>query len=194
MSSKLQSSLAPIPSRQEKRKLWGLFVLLLYNDYMSVDYAKATNLANSIILEYKISEPVIPIYQIAESKGVSIKTINMPKALDRVSGFFDPTKKIIYVNAEDSAVRQCFTIAHELGHFILEHDAKEYGVLFRFPEVNGSEDVEKEANCFAANLLVPKVMLKEVMKKYSLKHEDYFLLADIFGVSKEVMKFRLMKV
>mgnify|MGYP001577598842 CR=1 FL=1 len=118
----------------------------------------------------------------------------MPGKLSRVSGFFDADSKTIYVNINDSLTRQNFTIAHELGHYILGHDTKEYGVLLRFPELNAKEDVEKEANCFAANLLVPEKMLKEIMRSYSLDKKDVPILAQIFGVSNMVMEYRLTRV
>lgn len=158
------------------------------------DYNKAQVVAEGIISEYSLSEPLVPIYDIAEAKGLSIKIVPMPEKLKSVSGFFDPDNKIIYVNEEDPPSRQTFTIAHELGHYILKHDPTKYGVLLRFPELNGQEPEEKEANCFAANLLVPEKMLDETMRKFSLTKDDTGLLSQMFGVSREVMKFRLQRI
>ena len=158
------------------------------------DYAKAQSLAESIISDYQITDPVVPVHDIAATKGLSIKVIPMPEKLKGVSGFFDPKEKTIYVNGDDVPRRQMFTVAHELGHFLLEHDPKEYGVLLRFPEVNGKDASEQEANCFAANLLVPELMLRDVMKKYSLTKEHLSTLAKLFGVSKAVMRYRLERM
>ncbi len=158
------------------------------------DYNKAQGLAESIIEKFDISEPIIPIYDIADSEGLSVKIIPMPETLKGVSGFLDPDKKIIYVNVEDAPSRQNFTVAHELGHYLLKHDPSQYQVLLRFPELNGKEPQEKEANCFAANLLVPESMLKKIIKKYDIKEEDAGLLAQVFGVSKDVIRFRLKRI
>jgi len=171
------------------------FFVLKHNGGMSLpNFENAQQLAEDVISKYSISEPVVPIYDIAQAEGVIIKIISMPENLKSVSGFIDSENKIIYVNAEDAPNRQTFTVAHELGHYLLKHDPKKYGVLLRFPEINGKEPEEKEANCFAANLLVPQKMLKETIKKYSLTKEDKSILAQMFGVSKEVMKLRLMRI
>ncbi len=155
------------------------------------EYNKATLLATEKLSEYKISEPVVPIFEIAEAEGLSVKIISMPEKLKSVSGFFDPDTSIIYVNAEDVPTRQRFTVAHELGHYLLKHDPEKYGVLLRFPELNGEDNIEKEANCFAANILVPKEQLRSIMKKYSLDENDIPIIAQLFGVSRSVIKFRL---
>lgn len=163
---------------------------------MSPNYTKAKDAVKEILSEYQISESNIPvpIYEIAESKGLTVKIVSMPPNLMGVSGFLDPEKSIVYVNAEDVPARQTFTVAHELGHFLLKHDPKKLGVLLRFPELNGKDPEEKEANCFAANLLVPEDMLKQVKKKFSLGENDVPLLAQMFGVSNQVMEFRLKTV
>lgn len=158
------------------------------------DYEKAETLASDKLIQYKVSDTVVPIFEIAEAEGLSVKVITMPDRLKGVSGFLDPTERTIYVNAEDAPTRQRFTVAHELGHYLLEHDPAKYGVLLRFPEFNGEDEEEKEANCFAANLLVPKESLKEVLKKYSLTNEDEPVLAQLFGVSKAVIRFRMKHV
>ena len=154
------------------------------------NYNLAEEKAIGILEKYDIKEPIVPIFQIAQEEGITLKFINMPQELQDVAGFFDPKKKIIFVNKEDAPNRQTFTIAHELGHYILGHEPNEYGVLPRIPNLVETNPKEKEANCFAANLLVPAKMLKEIIKKYNLK-PDAALLAEIFGVSEEVMKYRL---
>lgn len=103
------------------------------------DFKKAQTVAENIVSEYSINEPLVPIYDIAEAKRLSVKVVPMPEKLKSVSAFFDPENKIIYVNEEDPPNRQTFTIAHELGHYVLGHDPKKYGLLLRFPELNGQE-------------------------------------------------------
>ena len=53
------------------------------------------------------------------------------------------------------------------------------------------EPKEQEANCFAANLLVPKKMLEIIMKDYDLSKNDIPALSKFFGVSDDVIKYRL---
>jgi len=56
-------------------------------------------------------------------------------------------KYIIYYNDDPAipAARKRFTIAHELGHYVLKH------------KVDGDKE-EREANCFARNLLAPRLL------------------------------------
>jgi Zn-dependent peptidase ImmA (M78 family) len=96
------------------------------------------------------------------------------------------------VNDGDVFGRKMFTIAHEFGHWMLhrpyfEADKKAYAVLPRFqnPKAN---TFEREANCFAAELLVPKKLLLPVRTAGVAK------LADLFGVSREMMENRLKNV
>lgn len=160
---------------------------------MSANYDKAQQEAEKIIATYGIKEPVVPIFDIAKNFGLQVKFIKMPKNLDNVAGFLDKEGKIIYVNNDDVPNRQTFTVAHELGHYVLEHTPDEYKVLLRLPGI-ATNDVEKEANCFAANILVPETILDKIMKQYSLGKDAYVELSRIFGVSSEMMKNRLNRV
>lgn len=84
-----------------------------------------------------------------------------------------------------------FTVAHELGHIILEHDTNSpgYGVLFRdSAKPKNKNPMEQEADCFAANLLVPTSMLREYLENYP--GVPNLLLARLFGVSEEVIRWR----
>lgn len=112
---------------------------------------------------------------------------------EKVAGFCDFHAGRLYVNAGDQINRQTFTIAHELGHWILhrqyfEQHPERYRILPRFQRTEGTDPFEQEANCFAANLLVPKRLLLPV------KHASVAALASIFAVSREMMENRLKNV
>lgn len=142
--------------------------------------------------KHQIDSPVVNVFQIAESEGVKLNFVKMPDTYENVSGFFDFDTKTIFINNYDQPKRQIFTVAHELGHFILNHEKDKYGLLFRMQKINGeNSDVEKEANFFAAHLLVPYKMLKNIMNQYNLNEKDDEILASLFGVSKEMMGYRL---
>jgi Zn-dependent peptidase ImmA (M78 family) len=63
---------------------------------------------------------------------------------------------IIIINSKRSAYRQLFSIAHELGHIILRHPP----ILFMEPGKTQQSWYETQANVFAAELLMPKNILK----------------------------------
>ncbi len=147
--------------------------------------------ANKLTAIY--SAPPIPALEIAESNGVDVVFSSFGSSGDKVAGFCDFANARLYVNAEDVTERQTFTIAHELGHWILHKryfDAHpdEYEIFPRFQSVAVSNAFEKEANSFAANLLVPKRLLKPVL------HASVAHLARAFGVSQTMMEYRLKNV
>ncbi len=160
---------------------------------MEPNYNKAKDLASQILSEAEIKSPPIAVLNLAILKGLKVDFMKMYKDVGQLmSGVFDAKNKTIYVNSDDHPNRQAFTIAHELGHYVLDHKPSEYDFLPRQVTVVNSSPEEKEANCFAANLLIPKDMLDEAIKKYSLNiTNDIDVLANLFGVSKEFMKYRI---
>ncbi len=144
-------------------------------------------------LAQKYSSPPIPIYEIAENNGLNVIFADFGKNAEKVAGVCDFVNSRMYVNRADSAQRQAFTMAHELGHWILHkefflREPDKYPVLPRFSEPDRDNIFEKEANKFAACLLVPAHLLKPVAVT------PVSLLANIFGVSRTMMEFRLKNV
>lgn len=161
------------------------------------NYAKAKEEAQKLLDSMSITEPVVNVFEIAEREGIKIDFFDSqsPK-LHNVAGFFDPNEKKIYVNNSDPANRQVFTIAHELGHYKLGHKPEEYGVLMRWQRDDAKKPIEKEADEFAGNLLVPEGMLTKLMKQYKLDGSelDIDILSRLFGVSKDVIKIRISRL
>lgn len=151
----------------------------------------AERTATDLTEEY--SSPPIPVLEIAERSGVNVIFEDFGEHSEAVSGFCDFGRARLYVNADDMPERQSFTIAHELGHWMLHRDfflahPEDYPVLPRFTDPNRSDPKEKEANKFAACLLVPERLLKPV------KGAPISSLASVFGVSRTMMEFRLQNI
>lgn len=128
-------------------------------------WEKARSLADKLTLTCK--RPPIPVHRIAEENGVDVVFADFGKHTDTVAGFCDFKNAKLYVNRKDRADRQSFTIAHELGHWILHRDLflsepDLYPILPRFADPNRADPLEKEANHFAANLLVPEHLLEPI--------------------------------
>ena len=108
------------------------------------------------------------------------------KLSNGLSGYFDYTKKIIFVNDEYPATRNLFTIAHELGHYIL-HD----GTNNRYNEYHKYTPEERkreyEANDFAVKLLMP---VNKFVAIFNKKSGDLKTIARIFGVSEHMCEVR----
>ncbi len=156
----------------------------------SPNYRGAKEAADKLTSIY--TAPSVPVIEIAEQNGVNVLFVDMGKFKDEIAGFCDFQAARLYVNKDDIPARQMFTIAHELGHWILHRDAflanpDKYPVLPRFQKTDESNAFEKEANSFASNLLVPDKLLEPV------KGAPVAALADVFGVSRTMMEFRLKR-
>lgn len=139
------------------------------------------------------SSPSIPVVEVAEQNGVNVVFQDMGKYAESVAGLLDFNARRIYVNKADPVARQRFTIAHELGHWVLHRNAfladpEAYPVLPRFQRVEDSNAFEQEANAFASELLVPRHLLRQV------RSAPVSALASVFDVSREMMENRLKHV
>jgi Zn-dependent peptidase ImmA (M78 family) len=151
-------------------------------------WKEANKAAKNLAAPY--SSPPIPVLEIAQNSGVNVIFTDFGSHSEKIAGFCDFDAARIYVNENDPLVRQMFTMAHELGHWILhrEYFVKEpelYPILPRYQIVKNTNAFEQEANCFAARLLVPDVLLKPV------KNTPVSILADMFCVSRAMMENRL---
>lgn len=148
----------------------------------------------------------INVEQIATKLGIELMLYDFG---DDVSGVLlrDGDKAKIGYSTHTGPLRQRFTIAHELGHYILNHQRQgvfvdtpeKYFTLFRDNNSSTGEDFqEREANAFAASLLMPRDLLLEaattIYQTGITRNEDYDIipvLADGFKVSKLAMSIRL---
>ena len=110
-----------------------------------------------------------------------------------VSGMLLPARREIWLNgreAEESPGRRRFTLAHELGHWVCQvQEGKTAPVYCRPVDVTEAADraLEREANVFAAELLMPEELVREEWPRSATTAE----LAGWFGVSAEAMQWRL---
>ena len=145
------------------------------------------------MLTSNYSSPPIPVREIAETNGVNVVFAKFGRFNDVMAGFCDFNARKLYVNADDALPRQRFTIAHELGHWLLHRDyfvdhPDLYPVLPRFETPDNNDPKEKEANKFAAHLLVPTRLLLPV------RDAPVSTLANVFMVSRAMMEFRVKNV
>ena len=84
---------------------------------------------------------------------------------------------IIFYNQDEPDYRVRFSIMHEYGHYILGHkmNLKETDRLYHTQEL--------EANCFAAQLLMPEQILRECVNRHKKLNVDFIM--ESFDVSDE---------
>ena len=128
----------------------------------------------------------VPVEAIAEDLcGLAVAEV---PDLD-VSGLLLPAERRVCVNRGEPLQRRRFTLAHELGHWICQClDGTAAPIYCRAEQVSLDPDVkalEREANVFAAELLMPEAAVRAEWGG------DADLCAQQFGVSGEAMRWRL---
>ena len=86
---------------------------------------------------------------------------------------------------DNPKVKQNFTLCHELGHFILEHN----GNYFAESIENQENLLEYEANIFSAIVLMPDIVL---LSKIYYNCETFQRVQNSLEVSKQALFFRLL--
>jgi Zn-dependent peptidase ImmA (M78 family) len=153
--------------------------------------------ADRLLRKYTVRKPPVPVEVIAKKEGLDVVFHDME---DQVSGLLitNADKPVIAVNVKHHPNRQRFTIAHELGHFVL-HQSKptvfvdEYLVHYR-ARSEKPDPREMEANVFAAGLLMPRKLVERdiLMKGGDLLDEATIRkFAQRFGVSAQALAIRL---
>ena len=129
--------------------------------------------AHELRAEYLVTFPAeeipVPVESIAEDLlGLRIEE----RDLGDCSGMLVPSERLIVVNAAEATNgdtptrRHRFTIAHELGHWIChaQQDVGEEQPTYcrsRDLAQDADRDLEREANVFGAELLMPEAAVRE---------------------------------
>jgi Zn-dependent peptidase ImmA (M78 family) len=144
------------------------------------DDARAHALRDRYHAVFGGDELPVPVESIAED--LLALRVEVRRDLD-VSGMLLPLERKIYVRADEPEPRRRFTIAHELGHFVCQClEGSEQPVYCRAEEIGVDPTVkalEREANIFAANLLMPEPAVRAAAGE------------NRFGVSEEALAWRL---
>lgn len=107
------------------------------------------------------------------------------------SGFLklEEGRWVIGVNSVHHPKRQQFTMAHELGHYFLHRETIgeiDDSILFR-ADGFGEPGPEREANLFAAELLMPDEEFLGSIRKFNGNVDD---ISNYFGVSSLAVRIR----
>lgn len=168
--------------------------------------AKAESEARALLRSAGVTAPPVPVEQIARDLKVEIAF--RPLEGD-ISGILrrEPDRVVVGVNSLESPARQRFTIAHELGHLRL-HPGYEV-IVDKLVRINlritpggpsATIDEEREANYFAAELLMPEQLVKKsarsLVGQQSIMSRDWLVdeLATQFDVSRQAMLYRLVNL
>jgi len=182
--------------------------------------------------------PPIPVEAIANlACKLSVKGIKgLSVSEEEIAGFLDPKAGLIAYEEEAVVGRQRFSIAHEIGHYIVHYLPREQAAqspsLFQSAEVGPQvyfrctpadmelswadlqplrqtkvvlspdeirrlkeeerhAEQEVEANTFAAELLMPADLVRQLSREY---RGDVDALKQVFNVSRQAMEVRLVSL
>ena len=158
--------------------------------------------AQELLARLNIQSAPTPVEKIAKALGAQVRFSPFD---DELSGmvFIKEGVPIVGVNSLHHPNRQRFTIAHELGHLELHrkmitnnvHVDKEFPALMRDPKsATGTEQIEIEANQFAAELLMPRKIIDQMLagKQFDIEDDGPIEeLAKRFRVSKQALEYRI---
>jgi Zn-dependent peptidase ImmA (M78 family) len=165
-------------------------------------------MADNLLKKAGAYEVEVKLEKCVEYLGLTVSDVDLEDTISGFIGIKNNTAQI-GVNSLQSDVRKRFTIAHEIGHYTLHRDTKplfidkinEANELLYFRDLNSSKGElvkEREANTFAAALLMPKQLLEtQIEIYYKEQNRDIDLieyLAKLFNVSTHAMSIRLTKI
>ena len=129
--------------------------------------------------------PLYNLVEIVEDHGIRIFSTETSDHFDGISAWADDIP-VIAVNLKHESVRRRFTIAHELGHILLE-----------FEDEQDSKEREKLCHAFAGSFLLPKdVIFSELgsNKRSKIAVLELEKLKEIYGISIQAIMVRIYKL
>jgi hypothetical protein len=149
-----------------------------------------------ILNDVRKSLPV-PVMSLPAMLGIKMRGAFLSNG---ISGMLEKSGEsfLLTINATDPDTRQRFTLAHEIGHYMLHRhlvgDGLDDDRAYRSTEIGKYHNTligpkeEREANKFAANLLMPR----DAINRERAKDEATVAsMAKLFGVTGQAMSIRM---
>ena len=146
---------------------------------------------DGLLIQTGMSFPKNSIMELCKKLGIEHTLGKLDKDTSGLIFLEEDNRPKIVINESEAKVRQHFSLAHELGHYVLGHAKKDavYRSVY-WPKDDPDRELEEaQANYFAAALLVPDHELREVMHKGTIEQ-----IAGYFAVSVAVIIHRLREI
>lgn len=168
-------------------------------------YPHIEKITIEILKSHKLLKAPINVNKLAQKLGIEVKKEDFN---DDISGLFilqNNTPQIILNKRESSNEnRERFTISHEIGHYVLHSTSKQLfidkspRIHFRDKDSSTGDILkEKEANSFAASLLMPKELISHEISNNTSRaflKDPISFLSNKFEVSQQAMTYRLINL
>jgi Zn-dependent peptidase ImmA (M78 family) len=126
------------------------------------------NLATRLLKDAAVTDPPVPVDELVLTQGLVITEGTIPQGW----GYFDAQAWAIRLSSRlfretpGNVNRRRFTLAHELGHCVLDHGERSCWNLgslaeaVQLDDLDDLPDFEQEAHHFARELLLPRAWFK----------------------------------
>jgi hypothetical protein len=156
-------------------------------------------LAEELLSSCRVGEPPVPLNELAAACGARVID-EVEFSTDALSGFVLHQEEgpVIAANTRQPAGRQRFTVAHELGHLLLNHHADFHIDLVSSVAAGEPPGFdwrhERAANSSAASLLMPAGMIRNdwlqgdqnvgwlASRRYKVSHEAMGIRLAVLGL------------
>ncbi|MFZ5447046.1 MAG: ImmA/IrrE family metallo-endopeptidase [Thermodesulfobacteriota bacterium] len=150
--------------------------------------------ALEIIDRFAITIPdEIKIEALCDALGVKVILGQLDGAAARLVRYGD-RGTIRIADSETNLARRRFSIAHELGHFVLNHGVSMH--ILEHNDIWESEKLckeEKEANAFAQELLLPRTLIERKCQVEQVSLDHIKRLTEIFNTSLTATAMRFVR-
>lgn len=121
-----------------------------------------------------LNEPIANMQEAVERMGVKLLPIDTDKSFDGVHFVCNGHIFICYNNLVSNIERERFTIAHELGHLLLN-----------IPDTTNKKQVESLCNSFASEFLLPSQKLFELLgeNRKNIALQELKNIQSLYGIS-----------
>lgn len=161
--------------------------------------SKAKREAQRLLGQFGRGLPV-DVEAIARAHGLTVRAEPLEKSVSGMLVVKDGGG-VIAVNETHHRNRQRFSIAHELGHYVLHRNSTQVfidSVFYRGDEAaDGTHAQEIQANAFAAELLMPEQAVREMFQKNPVDPHDEAAVKRVaarFEVSGHALTLRLVNL
>lgn len=146
---------------------------------MSADYEYVKFEARKLLAHCKIQAPPVYLSDICEHLNITLANHALGSRDAALMNSQLTDKVLIMVNPNKIRQRQRFSIAHEIGHYILEHPSVAFSGGDGYMQ---TPEEERQADIFAAELLMPERFL---LHCWAIGKLDIQNVSRIFDVSKK---------
>lgn len=171
----------------ELKNLWPNFPLPAFSVPNNLpkhisELAEIEDVAKQLREAWQLGLDAIPkLVDLLESRGILVitTTVKTQNKIDGLQASIEGTP-VIVVTQEATGDRQRFTLAHELGHLILQN------------RLSPALDEEKACNHFAGAFLLPDSTAKNILgeQRHMLEMQELYLLKHEYGLSMAACLYR----